>query len=116
MTFRQVKMKQAQHDFNKDVPIPTESIKIIGHQNLDQHSQKGKIPKKRNKHKKDNLPNIPMKSTLQVFKNQLRPDLTNNNSKLKLTDSSSNISNRTVLFTNALKLQNTSFNPIGGAQ
>lgn len=51
-----------------------------------------------------------MKSTLQVFKNQLRPDFLT--IILNLTDSSSNISNRTVLFTNASKLQNTSLNPI----
>lgn len=56
-----------------------------------------------------------MKSTLQAFKNQLRPNLSNNNSSLKSTDSSSNIFNITV-FTYALKLQNTSLNPINATQ
>lgn len=56
-----------------------------------------------------------MKSTLKVFKNQSRPNLCNNNSTLKSTDSSSNISNKTEL-TNASKLSNTSLNPIDGTK
>lgn len=82
------KNETSQHNFNKDVPVQTDSNKMNSHQNLEQHthqtqqSKKGKIPKKRNKLKKDNISNIPMKSTLPVFKNQLRPDLSNNNSIL----------------------------------
>lgn len=32
------KSETAQHDFNKDVPIPIDSIKINGHQNFEQNS------------------------------------------------------------------------------
>lgn len=81
------------------------------HSHQTQHAKKGKIPKKRIKIKTDYIPNIPMKSTFQVFKNQLRPDLSKNKSTLKLPDSNSNLFSRT-LFTNDSKLQNTSLNTI----